>query len=959
MKLAKIIFLSLILFSTKPVFAQDDTNVGGVEVQEDATFKGRARKLNYGAGFAVDCTARTCSMVVDSLEGYGLGTMTDGKLCKDAGSDISCNVAVSDLPPCGTDGHVYKTSSGVVVCSTDADSANAAGEPNTFYVCWDGTDQSVANGGGTLSQPFRNVQYCINRVTEQGDPAEWTCSLCAGTWDDASQTYPYRFWNTDTNSAQYNKLATGMKVTGAGERQTIVNCVPATQTEGCAGGVWDTTGAALVAITNLATVNIGPGQVSNGGTNGNRWVNAPISGVGSPRIRFRGLGNETNGWDYSSYFTLLAYGGGSIVHETGYASSGNGFCKYSAWRGSSCSSNTDCGGICDANATPSGKIKAFCSDNDDCGAGVCEFTPTCSIQSLDDMWTYTFHQHNGANFTQVRPRTCQGSSGTSLTGTVTTDHDDTCTANGNTECAALTGLTCSTNSDCHRYVKGTGTNFDPEVSEGQTIIVAAAEAAVLRVRSDTWLEVGEQWPSSQTSVAATTSNDGWPCEVDADCDTGSTCTTHLTTGFEEHFNNSEFLTGGTSGYCDDGAGTLDWPLEECVDSVDSDATAEHYCQENTACDQDADCGLFEVCNQTTGFCRTWTTCEVDANCTGTIGCTTCTCPNECGAGTCLTYGIYVEGSGAKRRLRDVTLTSTNDVASNLDQPLNQIRVVQGGEVEIQGGSTEVEGTSAINDEWKILDTAKVSAKAIIGGLFGVFRKAIRLGDGTASNDFCLEIDDDEANNKLLCWDDTNEAWKIDSQDSTNNTVIRIVRNGTLMGYWKAWYYLGAVPIMDYIIGEADGTFRILDESGAVAILDCTANGDYCNFNGVRVGGSKLPKLSSTCGDDIYIASPTAGYRTKIWEAPENITITRINGSIDGGTSVTFDLVNNNGGTDECINSSDATPDDCSSPITANGTADTSFAGDTTVTSGHYVGIDIVAVTGTVNGLSVSFQCTVD
>lgn len=865
--------------------------------------------------------------------------------------------AVADLPACATAGHVYKSSGGVMVCAADADSANAAGEPNTFYVCWDGTDQSVASGGGTLSQPFRDVQYCINRATEQGDPSDWTCSLCAGEWNDASQTFPYRFWNTDTSSAQYGKAATGLKIRGAGERLTTIVCDFTLQTEGCANGVWDLTGAYLVVINDIATnAGIGPGQVSSGGTKSIRSVNAPISGVGWPRLRFRGIGNETNGWDYSSYFTLASTGGGSIIKETGAKPSGRGFCSKAGWRGGTCANNTDCGGVCDSGATTTAKIGDYCVVDADCGAGspasTCDFTPTCSTQSLDHMWTYTFHQHNGANFTQVRPRTCEGGA-TTLTGTVTTDHDDTCSSG---TCVTLGGsYTCDTNADCQRYVVGSGTNFDPEVGEGESIIVGGVERSVLRRRSDTWLEVTDEWGASSSAVAATVSNDGWPCEVSADCDTSGTCTTHNGGFLEEHLNNSELLSAGESGFCDDGAGTLDWPLEPCVESADDDATAEHYCQEPTACDQDSDCGLFEVCNNTTGFCRTNTLCEVDGDCTGTSGCTSCTCPNECGAGTCLTYGVYVEGSTSKLRLRDVTLTSTSVVGTNLDQPLNQVRAVQGGEIEVQGGSTEVEGTSAIDDEWKLLDTAKITARAILGGLYGVFRKAIRLGDGTAA-DFCFEIDDDEASNKLLCWDDANEAWKIDSQDATNNTVVRWVRNGTLIGTLKAWYYLGAVPLLDWQLSESDGQFRVLDESGN-AILLCNASGDYCTAPSLRQNNDKLPYVRATCGEDFYIPSPTVGYHPKIWPAPENVTITSIVGAVDAGT-VTFDLVNNVGGADTCINSSDADPAPCSSAITANGTPDTSFAGDATVTSGHYVGIDIISSSGAA-GLSVSFQCTVD
>lgn len=913
--------------------------------------------------------AGTYSGIGDCGAGNFARTLNDGSAPTCAADDDNPD-AVSDLPPCAN-GQIYKTSGGVTVCSADADSGTAVGEPNTLYVCWDGTDQAVVDGGGTIAEPLGTIQYAINRATEQGDTEQWTIALCAGTWDEDEQTFPIRFWNTDTSSAQYGKAARSINVVGAGSWVTSLVCDYAVQTEGCTAGLFDMTGAYGVAVTDLSTLSSGPNWVSNGGTGGTRFVRVPLNGVGWPRLRARGLGNQVNGWDFLNLFTPGPNGGSSSIYEIGSKSSGNGFCRNSGWSGGSCATNADCGGICDSGAADEAQIGNFCAVDADCGSGsaanTCDFTSECETISGDMMWTYSFHQFSGANHTQVRPRTCEGGA-TSLTGTITTDHDDTCSTG---TCVTLGGsYTCDTNADCQRYVVGSGTNFDPEIGQGETIIVGGVERTVLRRRSDTWLEVTDEWGASSSGVAATVSSDGWPCDVDADCDTGGSCTTHAGIAFEEHFNNSEFLSTGKGGLCDDGTGTIDWPLEACIVSTDADATEEHFCETATSCDQDSDCGLFQQCNNTTGKCRTSSQCEVDGDCTGVSGCGGgCTCPDECGAGECLTYGVYVEGA-SKLRLRDVTLTTFEDVAITLDAPASQIRAVQGAEVQLAGGSVEVDGENTIDQELATTDTGKVNGDALLAGVYAVIGRQVRIGDGTDDRNFSIDFDDDRAALASFYWDNTNEVFALDARCASNSdcaantlsgyTGLRWLKNGTLIAQQRVFSLFGGA-FFDHLIGNTTGQYRVRNSADSASLMACDDNdSDRCNFpQGAKVKGYVVPEIRAVCGEDFYIASPTAGYRTKIWRAPENVTITSIVGDIDGGTSVTFDLVNNNGGTDECINSSDSTPDDCSSPITANGTPDTSFAGDATVTSGHYVGIDIVAVTGAVNGLAVSFLCTVD
>lgn len=130
-KFLKSLFIGLLLLSTKPIFAQEDTNVGGVEVQEDGVFKGRARKLNYGAGFDVQCTARTCSMIADDvictncLGGTEIDESTLGNVpsATSATSASTAAALAADPANCATATHFATgvDASGVAECEAIAD----------------------------------------------------------------------------------------------------------------------------------------------------------------------------------------------------------------------------------------------------------------------------------------------------------------------------------------------------------------------------------------------------------------------------------------------------------------------------------------------------------------------------------------------------------------------------------------------------------------------------------------------------------------------------------------------------------------------------------------------------------------------------------------------------------------------------------------------------------------------
>lgn len=595
-------------------------------------------------------------------------------------ADIASNAAISPskLAPCAS-GQIYKSSAGVMICAADNDSANAAGEPNTKYVCWNGSDDPA---GGDISSPLRTVQYAINRITEEGDTTVWAIAMCGGEWDsDDDATYPIRFWNTDDTSAQYGKAATGITLKGEPGSTVICNdCNTGNQTEGIQP-TFDTTGAWTVRIVDLTVASAGPGWVSDGGMSNSRAVRVNFYGTSWPAVRFLGLANQTNGADYGVITNGTA--GGKLIFENGSAT-GNGFCRYNAGPPSSCATNSDCGKRCDSTATPPSLVGSYCWTNADCGgvSGSCDTGPECNNTSADQMWTYPFFQTSNA-VTELVPHVCEGGATTVTATSVATNATDTCSGGA---CVA-SSLTCTTNSDCQRYVKGTGTSFTSALQGKSVIINSADERSVLRVHSGTWLEVGYPFANTYTGSTIETSNDGWPCNVNADCDTGATCTAGTGVAFEEHLNVGEILSSGGSGMCADGTGDLNWPLVPCVISSDNDATTENYCVSTNACDQDSDCpdiGLYHYyCNQILSKCFTYVACETNSDCGGGG----ITCPDECNGNECLNYAVYAGGAN-KLRLRGMTLTSTSPVTLNRDYPTNQVIAGNGATIDVEGGSME-------------------------------------------------------------------------------------------------------------------------------------------------------------------------------------------------------------------------------------------------------------------------------
>ena len=67
-KLFRILILPLVLFSAKPIFAQDGDSLPRIEMLEDGVFEGRPRKIDLTTGLDLQCSARTCTMVVNVVE---------------------------------------------------------------------------------------------------------------------------------------------------------------------------------------------------------------------------------------------------------------------------------------------------------------------------------------------------------------------------------------------------------------------------------------------------------------------------------------------------------------------------------------------------------------------------------------------------------------------------------------------------------------------------------------------------------------------------------------------------------------------------------------------------------------------------------------------------------------------------------------------------------------------------
>ena len=259
-------------FTPFTAMSQDGgSTVSGVEILDNGTPIGRARKFDFIGDVAVNNRTATITDMTCSNNGDCGNIILDTTTCLDTDPlspgadrmfhDTDCDGTKDEVEEyidqpglddaeCGN-GQVYKKSAGTWQCGTDADSGQGLNIDRVLWVTTGGADvpgtlnascvgagdpHACCTGVGagtcedcsteeccTLSNPCETIQQAINEATELALPTNYTnntvISVAAGTYDEKEIS----FWNKDSGSPAYLRPARGVSIVGDGRSTTGIS----------------------------------------------------------------------------------------------------------------------------------------------------------------------------------------------------------------------------------------------------------------------------------------------------------------------------------------------------------------------------------------------------------------------------------------------------------------------------------------------------------------------------------------------------------------------------------------------------------------------------------------------------------------------------------------------------------------------------------------------------------------
>lgn len=610
-------------------------------------------------------------------------------------------------------------------------------------------------------------------------------------------------------------------------------------------------------------------------------------------MRLRGAANLTQESRDLTTFDVGAMGGASVSIQTGVNGSIESMCRGGGTMvgsGAACSVAADCGGICTAASSRAGlpcALKStttcanntdcvsagsstcssgYCSQSDDCPSGTCTIG-NCTNNSAEQLFRGSLMQSNRANMVFRPIYLCDGGAHTNTAKTVEIRNTSACTASSNTRCTGFaSSIACSTNSDCARtvhcdtgdcdfdgadnlsnYVQASKWN-DDAIPSGRRITVNSQTRTVDKVIDANTLRVTWPWASgAATGFSYTDNNDGWACNVNADC-TGSGVCTMANTGASGLLNKIEYTLFNSASH----AG-------ECVNA-----------------------------NYETGWPPT-----------------SCTANGDCGDGVhtvCKNIQLSVDGGGYAN-----TVTMDYDTFTANGSPSPDLDVVALNTGNVQNSGTPFpESLSSTYNSGTIANANDNRAKnqylgdGTDSGVFDLFfdddrTSAPKLEWNNTGEEFRLDS---------MCSNNTDCTGTV----STGRTSLALYRNGDIGGYIDG-YNQSTAGRIGLRTGNSAGQIRLMNSDDTVGMFICDdSQGDACTFGaGMRLtplASALSPASGLAEGHMWWLDSSNApqfynGTTTKTFAALESPTFTTPSwtGTAGGGAlTLTTPLAVGQGGT---------------------------------------------------------------
>lgn len=714
MRFFKAIAVLLVLLSSAPVFAQDDTNVGGIEMQEDATFKGRARKFNAGSGLDVTMSGRTATVTGDANE----------SLCTILGRNIGVvdNRIFDDQDCDGT------KDSGEAFLDADFTSP-----PGVFYVETSGDDTN--NTTCQASKPCKYLDHVVPLA------AQWHIDNCDWTnvFGECHEALILMGKGKHTLSAKLGTrtltIPSGIHIFGRGKSETRIDVYPGYHECGI-----DFTDA-NVTMKDLAIQNmsLNPDQwgaiCSRGGGHGafyglglqTAWSDSTEK---ASLFGKYGVGNSTLGihehtWTYN---IGDSEGGVQVITESfqydtdtpflqnmGRCGNGHPAIQRACREVTGATINDDCRNVC-IESTDASEIGTNCTQNSDCNGsgsgGFCLDEATfplgrhaiCFGDSADMATDNNWFQAEAVAIKVATAQFCEpaeavqtynaglacadnGDCLKTCAGAQYTDFGNPCSVDGNCSSNNCVTHNCAYGNKSSSYILGHYQNIfftnntegglcDGGANDGKSCYWRCGDGtnAGARVNKNTGA-ASCNTGSCETGKCEGSARNGFQCTANADCGTGGICRNIICSDVNNSgclaWVDSYYCSGGSNAYypCDEDA---DCPSASCVRpltgfSIDTMKVCASGTYANLSCMTNADCS-----SNNTIACSAKAGLPADPGAAGNcqaVGSSTTVVDTEtydCPSGTCIAGGLYIQSNGDIAE-RTMQVDSTGDVFQNMAQ----------------------------------------------------------------------------------------------------------------------------------------------------------------------------------------------------------------------------------------------------------------------------------------------------
>ena len=530
-----------------------------------------------------------------------------------------------------SNGQILKQSAGVWACGADVNTG-VTSIANDLWVSTDGVDSP---NDCSVGQPCATIQYAIIQVFTNRPPEQpttpWRINVAPGTYTEDD----IQFTEDGTSAGQPVDYIT---VLGSGELATSINGDDVNQP------IFDLTGAGHIMLQHL-TVKGKLGQAVANIYYGPGWHNIRIWNVGSTAV------TTTQGW------AALEIAG---VGETTWVRDFTPFNLSASEAAPLIRLHLGGGGTGEAGFCTDGTKFGACLVAADCGTG-----GDCKHNAGDTLFERGFYQADGMAVHITGMDMCYGGA-TSIT---QTSVDPTASTTLEIVGGDLDG---ADNIVCESDGLGLGNGCaDDEVVVGEMIhTVTGGETRTIESITDAdTLVVTVAFTDTASGDSVTVSNDGWPCDVDGDCDTSGVCGEGLCDN-----NNALSCTEANEG--SDCGGTPDCLVGQAFNNIWLDNRWQVAGDESGVCSMDTD----TTCLQGSEDTMCTTTCTTDGDCDDIIPGATCVEHGATDYCSCEPMALWIEGDRHGMTISQDDFVCNKETASCTD-PTAYLAAVGGATID--------------------------------------------------------------------------------------------------------------------------------------------------------------------------------------------------------------------------------------------------------------------------------------